>query len=274
MTGRRFLGKTVVITGASAGIGAEAARLFAREGASLVLNARRPEPLEALGDELRGAGCDVHCVPGDVASFDDCERLIDAGRAQRFSVLVNNAGAHFRGTFMARSAREHARMVDVNLRSPIVLTRLALPYFLERGEGSFVHVASLAGKTPVPGAAVYGATKFAVRAFSLALADELRGTPLRTTLVSPGPVDTAFLMEHIDDVADVVFAQPLSTAKQIAELVVESAFDGARERALPATSSRLATLTYLVPALRRVFEPAMIARGRAVKARYRSERAR
>lgn len=273
---RRFVDQVVLVTGASEGIGAEAARLFAREGACVALVARRPEPLEAMADELSSAGGRALAIAADVSRLEDCARAVETTVRELggLDVLVNNAGAHFRGPFEQRSAEEIATMVDVNARAPLVLTRLALPHLRAR-RGAVVNVASLAGKVPLPDAATYSATKFALRAFSLALRAELEGSGVRVSLVSPGPIrDTGFLMDALDQAADVVLAQPMTTALEVARQIVDAAYDGRPERATPRTSSFLASATYLLPALRRVLEPVMKARGRRMRRRYQAERER
>lgn len=272
----RFAGQVALITGASEGVGAAATRRFAREGADVVLVARREAPLEAIAAEVRALGRRALTVAADVADGAACARAIDRTLETfgRLDVLVNNAGAHARGPFEGRTTDEIATMVDVNVRGPLVLTRLALPALRARG-GAVVNVASLAGQVPLPDAAVYSATKFALRAFSFALADELRDTGVRVSVVSPGPIaDTGFLMASIEDAADVVFAQPMSTADEIAALVVEAAHAGARELSTPRLSSLLAKAAYLAPGLRRLLEPAMKARGARIKARTLAARAR
>jgi short-subunit dehydrogenase len=274
---RRFVGKVVVVTGASAGIGAECARLFAAEGAELVLAARRAEPLEALATELRkSSSARVVVVPADVGRIEDCRRLVErtVDELGSLHVLVNNAGAHFRGPVESRTPEELAEMVDVNTRAPIVLSRLAIPHLREAAGGAIVNVASLAGMVPLRDAATYSATKFALRAFSRALADELRDARITVSLVSPGPViDTGFLMgSGLEDAADIVFAQPMSTAREVAELVVLCAHDGRVERVKPRSSAAIATVANLVPLVRRAFEPVMRRRGKKVKERYLRER--
>lgn len=273
---RRFVGKVVLITGASEGIGAEAARLFAREGASLALVARRSGPLETIAKELDGLGARTLVVPADMGKNEDCARAIDVTVKELggLQVLVNNAGAHFRGAFESRTPEEIATMVDVNARAPLVLSRLALPHLRAKG-GAIVNVASLAGKVPLPDAATYSATKFALRAFSLALRAELEGSGVTVSLVSPGPIrDTGFLMDALDHAADVVLAQPMTSAREVAEQILDAAHDGRAERASPTTSSILASATYFVPSLRRVLEPVMKARGRRMRKQYQAERDR
>jgi hypothetical protein len=273
---RRFEGHVVLITGASEGIGAEAARLFAHEGATLALVARRAGPLAAIAGELEARGTRVLALPGDVSRLEDCARIVETSVRElgALDVLVNNAGAHFRGPFSTRTPEEIAAMVDVNARAPLVLSRLALPH-LRESRGALVNVASLAGKVPLPDAATYSATKFALRAFSLALRAELEGTGVRVALVSPGPIrDTGFLMDALDQAADVVLAQPMTSAAEVARQIVEAAHDGKPERATPKMSAFLAGASYLLPGLRRVLEPAMKAHGRRMRARYQAERER
>lgn len=174
--------------------------------------------------------------------------------------LVNNAGAHFRGKAETRTADELSMMVDVNLRAPIVLSRLVLPHLRRQG-GFIVNVASLAGKLPLDGAATYSATKFGLRAFSLALAEELRGSNVSVSLVSPGPIDTGFIMDELDEVEDIVFSQTMCTADDVAQWVLDCAHDGRREIEFPVGGGKLATLGYLVPGLRRVLKPRLERKG-------------
>lgn len=262
----RFSGKTVVITGASAGIGAATARRFAEAGARLVLAARGVPALEAVAAEVGGVA-----VPTDVTDPGACRALIARAVAETgaLHVLVNNAGLHHRGTVEALEADDLAAMIDVNLRAPVLLSRLAIPHLRASGGGAIVSVASLAGCVPLPEAATYSASKFGLRAFSLALAAELEGQGITVSTVSPGPVDTGFIMDHLDDVADITFSQSLSTADDVARAVVRCALDGARERALPPSGGRLALLGYVFPALHRALRPALEARGRRAKARLR-----
>jgi short-subunit dehydrogenase len=165
-------------------------------------------------------------------------------------------------------AEDLARIVDVNLRAPIVLTRLAIPYLRRAGGGAIVNVASIAGRIPLPEEATYSATKFGLRAFTFALAEELQGSGITVSAVSPGPVETGFILKELEEVPDVVFSQPMSSADDIAKLILECAADGSIERAHPASSAYLATLGYLVPQLPRLLRPLLERRGRAAKQAY------
>lgn len=245
--------------------------MFAAEGARVVLAARGREALEGLATELRGAGHAAEVVPTDVADMEAMRRLV--ARAVewggRLDVLVNNAGVNHRGDIECLTPEQLAQLVQVNLTAPIVLSRLALPH-LQAQRGAIVNVASLAGRIPVVHEATYSATKFGLRAFSFALAEELQAAGVRVSVVSPGPVDTGFIMEDLDHVPDLVFSQPMSTAEQIAKLVIECAVDGRPERMRPTLGGHLATLGYVFPALRRALIPMLERKGRAAKQRFRA----
>lgn len=263
----------MVITGASAGIGLACARRFAEEGANVVAVARGAAELERARAALARLG-PVLAIATDVAHPDAPARIIDGALAEfgKLHVLVNNAGKHARGPFVDQDGEEFAKMVDVNLRAPIVLTRRALPHLIASGRGAIVNLASLAGKVPTAGGAVYSATKFGLRAFSMALADELRGTGVTVSCVSPGPVDTQFIMAELDTVSDLTMSQPLVTAEDVAELVLASANDGKLERDTPRLSGALATLGYIAPSVRRILRPVLERRGRRNKEKLRASR--
>lgn len=263
---RHFRDKTVIVTGGSEGVGAATARRFAAAGANLVLAARGKRKLDALAEELRST-TRVVVVPMDVSDPDACVNLFKKAEYEFDGIhcLVNNAGFHARGPVESVPAEDLARMVDVNLKAPIVLSRLAVPYLKQAGGGAIVNVASLAGRTPVPNAATYSATKFGLRAFTFAMGEELRGTGVKLAAVSPGPIDTGFIMDNLDRVADITFSQPLSTAEEVAEVIMRLAVNDKRERSMPPVSGLLTTLSYLFPRLGRALQPALVRRGRRIK---------
>jgi len=268
--GKRFEGRTVVVTGASSGIGEAASRQFAAEGANVVLAARSAVNLENVASGIAADGGVAMAVPTDVSDASACALLLEAAQAKfgAVHVLVNNAGYNFRGPVEEAPSAELARIVDVNLKAPIVLTRLALPYLRRSGKAAIVNVASLAGRIPLPYEATYSATKFGLRAFTFALAEELESTGITVSAVSPGPVETGFLLNEVEEVPDVVFSQPMSTAAEVAALVLDCAADGTLERTCPQLSGYLATAGYLLPQLPRLLRPILQYQGRAAKQAY------
>lgn len=267
-----FENKTVVITGGSEGVGAATAHAFADAGANLMLAARTRRKLDAAAEVLREK-TRVEIIAMDVGDTDACADLFKKTQFEFGSVhvLVNNAGYHERGPVETVAARDLAAMIDVNLRAPVVLSRLAIPLMKESGEGAIINVASLAGRTPVPGAATYSATKFGLRAFTFALAEELADTNIKVAAVSPGPIDTGFIMANIDNVTDLTFSQPISTADEVAEEILNLCINDRQERSMPPISGLLTTLTYLWPGIGRIMRPLLEKKGRRVKRRLKAE---
>ena len=216
-----FKDKTVIVTGASEGVGAAAARKFADAGANLVLVARSKKNLEIVADELRDKAR-VEIFAMDVADADACVDLFKKAEFEfgRVDVLINNAGCHARGAVGDVPAEDLGRMIDVNLKAPIMLTRLALPYLQKSDGAAIINVASIAGRTPVPGSATYSASKFGLRIFTFALAEELRGTNIKVAAISPGPINTGFIMTDIDSTPAMTFSQPMSTAEEVAQAIL------------------------------------------------------
>lgn len=266
-----FSGKTVIITGASAGVGAACARAFAAQNAKLVLIARGRAGLNAIAKELRPI-CEVMTSVMDVADTAQCLKLLKKAETKfgAVHVVVNNAGMHTRGDLETIDPNDVASMVDINLRAPMVLSCAAIPYLQRAGSGAIVNIGSLAGRAPLQGAATYSGTKAGLRAFSYALADELKDSGINVGVVSPGPIDTGFIMDEIDKVEDIVFSQPMSTAEQVADAVISIASGEQVEISLPAKSGKLTTLSYLFPALRRRLRPKLYEQGRKNKDKYRN----
>ena len=269
-----FKGKTVIITGASAGVGAATARTFANLGANLVLVARGQVALDVITDELAKITSVIN-IAMDINNPEANEALLETA-AQAFGsvdVLVNNAGFHQRGDVKRNQATDLAQMVDVNLRAPIQLSALMLPYLQKAGGGAIVNVGSLAGRTPLQGAATYAATKAGLRAFTYSLSYELKDDNINVGVVSPGPIDTGFIMSEIDEVEDIVFSQPMSSAQQVADAIVSCARGEAVEISLPRASGWLTTVSYLFPSLRKALRPALYRKGRKAKEQYKQRNA-
>lgn len=268
---KRIANATVVITGASLGVGAAVTRLFFSGGANVVLLARGKEALDQLAGEL-GDESRVMTAAVDVMDTPEIAAVLTAVKARfgSIDVLVNNAGFHQRGPALQVDAEAMAKMVDVNLRAPIVLARMVLPDMVKAGQGAIINVASLAGRTPVPGSAVYSATKFGLRAFTLAVAEECRGTGVKVASVSPGPIDTGFIMSDIDQVSDLTFSQPISTADEVAEQILALCSNDVLDQPMPRMSGVLTTMSYLFPGLGRALRPMLERKGRRTKERLKA----
>lgn len=261
-----FKDKTVIITGGSEGVGAATARMFADAGANLMLVARGKKKLDAIAEELRDK-TRVEIFAMDVADPDACVDLFKKAEFEfgRVDVLVNNAGYHQRGPAETVDATDLGRMIDVNLKAPIMLSRIAIPYLREAGGGAIINVGSLAGRLPVPNSATYSASKSGLRAFTYAMYEELRGSGIKIAVVSPGPIDTGFIMSDIDNVSDLTFSQPISTADEVAQVILDLCGNKQREKSMPAISGVLTTISYLMPWLAHVMSPIFERRGASVK---------
>jgi hypothetical protein len=187
-------GEWALVTGASAGIGAEFARALARDGLSVVLTARRDERLSELASELEQSHrVRTRVVGADLSRPDDVERLAEAVADLDVAVLVNNAGVGYAGAFAKQDAVRLRAMVEVNCTAPVVLTSRLLPRMLERGgKTAIVFSGSIAGRQPLPFQALYGATKAFDLLFGEALSVELRGSGVDVLVLEPGVTETEF----------------------------------------------------------------------------------
>lgn len=236
--------KTILITGASSGIGEGCARKFASQGARLILNSRSADKLTALAEELKEK-YDAECY---VMPFDVCDRESAAAALnalpqewKSIDVLVNNAGLaigvdkEYEGNL-----DEWDVVIDTNVKALLSMTRLVVPGMVERGRGHIINIGSIAGDAAYPGGSVYCATKAAVKALSDGLRIDLVDTPLRVTNIKPGLVETNFSVVRFrgdkekadnvyrgikplngDDIAEVVyFAASAPEHMQVAEILV------------------------------------------------------
>jgi short-subunit dehydrogenase len=179
-------GSTVLLTGATGGIGQSIARALAARGARVLLSGRRAEQLEGLRAEL---GDPAESLPADLSERDGPAQL--AERAGAVDVLVANAALPAAGRVEDFTPEQIDRALEVNLRAPVQLTRALLPGMTERGQGHVVFVSSLAGKLAPLRSALYSATKFGLRGFAAGLREDLRGSGVGVTVVYPGFVSDA-----------------------------------------------------------------------------------
>ncbi len=220
--------QTILITGASSGIGAACAKVFARENAKLILAARRWEKLEEKAQELNKLyGAEIHLLQLDVCDRSAVESAINnlPPEWSEIDILINNAGLSrgldklYEGDF-----QDWEEMIDTNIKGLLYLTRYIVPGMVQRNRGHIINIGSIAGHQTYPGGNVYCGTKAAVKAISEGLKLDLLGTPVRVTSVDPGMVETEFSevrfhgdterakkvyqgMQPLtaDDIADVVF---------------------------------------------------------------------
>ena len=220
--------QTVVITGASSGIGASCAKMFAKEGASLILAARRRDKLEAVAAEIEQTSesktyllemdvCDRSAVETAFASLPEPWQNVD--------ILVNNAGLS-RGLdkLQAGKIQNWEEMIDTNIKGLLYVTRSLLPGMIERDQGHVINIGSIAGHQAYTGGNVYCATKAAVKILSQGIKMDLLGTPIRVSCIDPGTVETDFSKVRFrgdTEKADKVYQgmNPL-TPDDIAEIVV------------------------------------------------------
>jgi short-subunit dehydrogenase len=215
-------GRGAILTGASYGVGPHIARALAREGVNLALAARSVPELERLAAECTAAGVRAVVIPSDLTKSAARADLVTRARAElgEIDILVNNAGVDVGGPLPSRSASDVETITQVNLVSPMELTRLVLPDMLERRTGSVVHVASIAGKVPLPWFAMYTASKYGVVGFNHALQLELHGTGVRSTAVCPGFLAGEGLWARAGGRSH--WALGTSTPEQVARAVVDA----------------------------------------------------
>ena len=213
---------TALITGASAGIGRELARLFAADGIDLVLVARRLPELQALCSELQQRhGVNAQALACDLSSPSALTDLLGQVRGLELEYLVNNAGFGSVGKFAELAAQREADMVELNISAVVRLTREVLPNMLARGRGRVLNVGSTAGFQPGPYMATYYASKAFVNSFSEALSYEVRGSGVSVTLSCPGPTVTEFgAISGVDKTR--LFSLGAATAESVARAAYRS----------------------------------------------------
>lgn len=206
-------GQTALITGASSGIGRELAIALAGQGVNLIIVARRKENLTALAKQLTAeANITVDVIDTDLSKPGASAKLVDqVSKKHSVDILINNAGFGTHNRVVNENAERVQQEITLNVATLTDLTVGFLPGMLARNRGAVINVASTASYQPVPGMAVYGATKAYVRSFTEALWGELRGTNVRAFAVSPGATATEFF--------DVAGASPSSTLAPVSTVV-------------------------------------------------------
>ncbi len=193
---QKLIGSVCLITGASAGIGKACALALAKEGASLVLIARRKPRLDELVETIQSAGGRAVAVVGDVREEETALRAMQAAKEHfgALHILINNAGVGNYKPLIDTSAEEYDELMDSNVRSTFLFTRHAVPLMMEQGSGTILMLSSMAGIYGFAGEAVYCATKFAQVGFAQALDKELRPYGIKVGVICPGGVKTEFAL--------------------------------------------------------------------------------
>ena len=184
--------KVVVVTGASSRLGEATARLLSAQGATVVLGARRADRLQALAKDLESRAGKALALTTDVRLREQVKALVDSAVQTygRIDVMINNAGLMPQAPLERLKVDEWDRMIDVNVKGVLYGIAAALPHMQRQKAGHFINVSSVAGHRVGPGFAVYAATKYAVRALSEGLRQEVKPYNIRTTVISPGAVAT------------------------------------------------------------------------------------
>jgi NADP-dependent 3-hydroxy acid dehydrogenase YdfG len=184
--------KIVVVTGASSGLGEATARLLSAQGATVVLGARRADRLQSLAKDIEARGGKALAVATDVTQPEQVKALVDSAVRTygRIDVMINNAGLMPQAPLERLKVDEWNQMIDVNIKGVLHGIAAALPHMQRQKAGHFINVSSVAGHRVGPGFAVYAATKYAVRALSEGLRQEVKPYNIRTTVISPGAVAT------------------------------------------------------------------------------------
>jgi NAD(P)-dependent dehydrogenase (short-subunit alcohol dehydrogenase family) len=230
--------KVVIVTGASSGIGSVTAWECARRGAQVVLAARREHELSTRVQVMNAEGYRAVAIPTDVTDREQVERLVQqtVETFGRIDVLVNNAGIALRDTFTQNSPEEIEKILAVNLRGALLLTRAVIPGMLQRHRGTIISVASVAAHIPVD--PLYSATKYGIRGFSLSLYRQLQGTGVTSCIVSPGFVRTP-LNRHM--------RMPMPGPEIVARAIANLAVKPRREVIVPGYYHGLIAFEHLFP---------------------------
>ena len=221
----RLSGKTVLITGATSGIGKACAEQFAELGCNLILTGRREDRLRSLsGDLAEQFGIQVVTATFDIRDHEACKEFVDSIE-EPVDVLVNNAGLALGvDPVQSGSIDDWNTMIDTNVKGLLTMTRLMSPGMIKQNSGHIINLGSTAGHEAYPGGVTYCATKHAVKAITESTKKDLHGTKVRVSMISPGLVETEFSnirFKGDDDRADSVYKgiDPL-TADDIAEIIV------------------------------------------------------
>jgi short-subunit dehydrogenase len=252
MSRRKISGLRTILTGASSGIGRSLALELARQGARLVLTARRREALEDLQAQIRGAGQEVYVVVGDVVEASLRRQLLETANSKLggLDLLINNAGVGAIGPFAEASEDRLRRVMEVNFFAPAELIRGAVPLLQAGNRPMIVNVSSVLGHRAVPKKSEYCASKFALHALSDSLRAELAARGIDVLLVSPSTTATEFFDNVLEKTADLPWlALGAMSAEAVARRAVKAIRRGRHEIILTPGGKLLVWFDRLCPPL-------------------------
>jgi short-subunit dehydrogenase len=216
--------KTIVITGASAGIGRATALILAKKGARLFVTARRTEQLTALAREIQELGGTAFCQSLDLSRRHDVEAMVKAAHEKlgRIDVLINNAGFGYFGTIEHTPPELIREIFALNFEAPVLASQLVIPIMRKQGGGHIINISSVAGKRGVPLAGVYSATKFALNGVSESLRIELHNSNIHVSIINPAATRTEFgdVIRREDPTKSYRAIGPSQSAEHVAASIV------------------------------------------------------
>ena len=262
--------KTVLITGAASGIGKSTAELLYQKEFRVIAAGIRPENLEKAFPDFSSDR--LICLKLDVSKPDDWEYVLNAGinHFGGIDILVNSAGVIEPGYVHQTSIEKINQQVDINLKGSLYGTHFLAKHMLEKGGGHIINIASLAGVAPIPGISIYSATKFGIRGFSLAAAQELEENGVIVSVICPDAVQTRMLDYQQDkkESAMVFSASRYLTPEQVARAVLKTIEKPRYEVWLPWPRGVLATLGSVFPGMAHVIKRFLIRKGLKKQSAY------
>jgi hypothetical protein len=231
----KLANKVVLITGASSGIGAAIARLFAHEGALVALSARSAGKLQTLASSV---GSNAFSVPADITDPAQVRGMVETTveRFGRIDILVNNAGVGMYAPVATMQPEDFAQVVNTNWLGPVYAIQSAVPHMRKQGGGQIINVSSVAGKVAIPWMGAYCSTKFALNALSDALRLELARDRIQVISVCPGRIATPFGRNAFRDPAYRALPPSGVSAERVARAVLRASLGGRREIVVPASN--------------------------------------
>lgn len=216
-------GKTVLITGASRGIGLEIAKAFASKGAKVLMVARDKERLERESEETNKKGGNSKYIVCDLTKENELKELAKILENEKIDVLVNNAGIGLFAPIDQLEEEGFDKLMALNVRAPFLLSKLISPKMVKQGNGHIVNICSTSGLKAYPYGTAYCASKFALRGFSEALCEELRGKGVKVTAIFPGSAETDFVGQgpRVKKMRKLLRFSKLLDPKEVAKAVVE-----------------------------------------------------